>query len=85
MASTMQQRVLYTYLTYVTEQNWLSDSKYISHNHNPTWPCGSNIFAHTHINVSIYLCARAQSTGQHVDAGQINIPPQQQPITLSLT
>ena len=30
-------------------------------------------------------CARAQSINQCVDAGQLNIPPQQQPITLSLT
>ena len=30
-------------------------------------------------------CARAQSISQHVDAGQLNVPPQQQPITLSLT
>ena len=30
-------------------------------------------------------CARAQLISQHVDAGQLNIPPQQQPITLSLT
>ena len=31
------------------------------------------------------MCARAQSISQCVDAGQLNIPPQQQPITLSLT
>ena len=30
-------------------------------------------------------CARAQSISQHVDAGQLNVPPQQRPITLSLT
>ena len=30
-------------------------------------------------------CARAQSISQHADAGQLNIPPQQRPITLSLT
>ena len=29
--------------------------------------------------------ARAQLISQRVDAGQFNIPPQQQPITLSLT
>ena len=30
-------------------------------------------------------CARAQSISQCVDAGQLNVPPWQQPITLSLT
>ena len=30
-------------------------------------------------------CPRAQSISQHADAGQLNILPQQQPITLSLT
>ena len=30
-------------------------------------------------------CARAQSISQHADAGQLNIPPQEQPIILSLT
>ena len=34
---------------------------------------------------SIYNCARAQLISQHVDAGQLNVLPQQRPITLSLT
>ena len=34
---------------------------------------------------AINFCARAQSISQCVDAGQLNVPPQQQPITLSLT
>ena len=33
----------------------------------------------------VYICARAQSIRQRVDAGQLNVPPQQWPITLSLT
>ena len=32
-----------------------------------------------------FICARAQLISQHVDAGQLNVSPQQQPITLSLT
>ena len=31
------------------------------------------------------MCARAQLISQCVDAGQLNVPPQQQPIILSLT
>ena len=39
----------------------------------------------TCLNFLSAMCARAQSISQHVDAGQLNVPPQQQPITLSLT
>ena len=36
-------------------------------------------------DVIIEYCARAQLISQHVDAGQLTIPPQQQPITLNPT
>ena len=43
---------------------------------------------HMHF-ISLYgalsLCARAQLISQRVDAGQLNVPPQQRPIILSLT
>ena len=40
--------------------------------------------AYTNANHHVY-CARAQLISQHVDAGQLNVPPQQRPIILSLT
>ena len=40
-----------------------------------------NIKAHS----CSHLCARAQLISQCVDTGQLNIPPQQRPIILSLT
>ena len=46
----------------------------VSNNHSP-----SNKLA------KCVMCARAQSISQNVDTGQLNIPPQQWPITLSLT
>ena len=44
-----------------------------------------NTQAHSYTHLQIDKCARAQLISQHVDAGQLNILPQQQPITLSLT
>ena len=41
-----------------------------------------NYFSHTH---PLPYVPEHKLIGQHVDAGQLNIPPQQQPITLSLT
>ena len=34
--------------------------------------------------IFLLFCARAQLISQCVDAGQLNVPPQQQPIILSL-
>ena len=35
--------------------------------------------------MDMLYCARAQLISQHVDTGKLNVPPQQQPIILSLT
>ena len=43
---------------------------------NKSWSC---------LRIGCCICARAQLISQRVDARQLNVPPQQQPITLSLT
>ena len=45
LASTMQEVVLYTYLTYTPEQIWLLHYKYSSHCQQDNWAYRSNSFA----------------------------------------
>ena len=48
LALNMKQEALYTYLTYITKQIWLQNSKYSSHDQHPTWTFRPNMFC-THV------------------------------------
>ena len=54
-----------------------------SSNENYLWDTEAQ--QHFYHYLQMHKCARAQLISQHVDAGQLNVSLQQQPITLSLT